>query len=331
MPQIVALIGVSEAHVEILRTLERVASFDAEVLIQGPTGAGKEVYARYLHDAGRRGRGPFVPINCGAVPSDLFENELFGHAEGAFTGARHRAEGLIAAAEGGTLFLDEVDSLAIPSQVKFLRFLQNREYRRLGETAVRRANVRIIAATNGNLEAQMEKGAFREDLYFRLRVIPIRVPALCERPEDVPALLVHFVHKYAGEYGVPPARLSLCATAALRTHTWPGNVREVENCIRYLTCLGLEREVELDDLPFRLPKGEIPPAEPTTSLKAAKRELIVRFEREYIEKALKESSGNITRAAQASGKDRRTFFELMRKHGLHHAEAALRGAAPTKR
>lgn len=320
----VALIGVSDAHAEILKRLERVAAFDAEVLIQGPTGAGKEMYARYLHQAGTRSRGPFVPLNCGAIPAELFENELFGHGEGAYTGARHRAEGLVAAAENGSLFLDEIDSLALSSQVKLLRFLQNREYRRLGETAVRKADVRIIAATNGHLEQQMERGAFREDLYFRLRVVPIRIPPLSERPEDVAVLLDHFSLLYAREYGVPELRFSPQAACALRCYNWPGNVREVENCVRYLTCLDLGRDVEVSDLPFRIPEPLAEHHEPAASLKEAKRDLILRFEREYIEKALKENEGNITRAAVASGKERRTFFELMRKHGIHAAETTLR-------
>jgi two-component system, NtrC family, response regulator GlrR len=328
MAERVALVGVSDSHAQILSRLERVAGFDAEVLIQGPTGAGKEVYARYLHQVGSRSRGPFVPLNCGAIPAELFENELFGHGEGAFTGARHRTEGLIAAAENGSLFLDEVDSLAMSSQVKLLRFLQNREYRRLGETVVRKANVRIIAATNGNLERQMEQGAFREDLYFRLRVVPIHVPPLCERPEDVEALLAHFGPLYAREYGVPQLHFSPAAASALRTYNWPGNVREVENCIRYLTCLDLGRDVEVCDLPFRPPSEPVVPEQQhasATSLKAAKRELVLRFEREYIEKVLKENEGNITRAAMASGKERRTFFELMRKHGINAAESAMHG------
>jgi len=325
MSERVALIGVSDAHVRILRKLERVAPFDAEVLIQGPTGTGKEMCARYLHQASGRSRGPFVPLNCGGIPAELFENELFGHAEGAFTGARQRAEGLVAAAENGSLFLDEIDSLPMPSQVKLLRFLQNREYRRLGETTVRKANVRIIAATNGDLERRMEEGAFREDLYFRLRVIPIHIPPLQERPEDVPALFAHFVPLYAREYGVQDARFSSCATNALRTYTWPGNVREVENCVRYLTCLALDREVEVPDLPFQVAESEAAHPELATSLKEAKRELILRFEREYIERALKENAGNIARAAMASGKERRTFFELMRKHGIQAAESSLRG------
>jgi DNA-binding NtrC family response regulator len=325
MPEQVALIGVSDAHVGIVRKLERVAAFDAEVLIQGPTGAGKEMYARYLHQVSGRSRGPFVPLNCGAIPAELFENELFGHGEGAYTGARQRSEGLVAAAENGSLFLDEIDSLPMPSQVKLLRFLQNREYRRLGETTVRKANVRIVAATNGDLERRMEDGAFREDLYFRLRVIPIRIPPLQERPEDVPALLAHFVPLYAREYGVPDARFSACAANALRAYSWPGNVREIENCVRYLTCLALDREVEVHDLPFHVGEAEAPRPEPAASLKQAKRELILRFEREYIERALQENGGNVTRAAMASGKERRTFFELMRKHGIHAAEHALGG------
>jgi transcriptional regulator with PAS, ATPase and Fis domain len=159
---------------------------DAEVLISGPSGVGKELYARYVHERSPRGTAAFVPVNCGALPVDLLENELFGHVKGAFTGARPHSEGVVVMAEGGTLFLDEVDSLALISQVKLLRFLQEKEYRRLGETRIRRANVRIIAATNTDLVDAVRDGRFREDLFFRLQVVPIEVPALRERPSDIP-------------------------------------------------------------------------------------------------------------------------------------------------
>ncbi|MGH8559594.1 MAG: sigma-54 factor interaction domain-containing protein, partial [Methylococcales bacterium] len=170
------LIGKSDKHCALLATINKIAVTDAEVLISGPTGVGKELYARFLHQASRRYGASFVAINCGAFPPDLFENELFGHVGGAFTGARPHSEGLVCEAEGGTLFLDEVDSLSLPCQVKLLRFIQEKEYRRLGETKLRRANIRIAAATNINLYEAVRNGRFREDLYFRLRVVPLEVP-----------------------------------------------------------------------------------------------------------------------------------------------------------
>ena len=176
-----------------------------------------------------RGRRRRCPVNCGALPVDLLENELFGHVGGAFTGARPQSDGLVAAAEGGTLFLDEVDALALVCQVKLLRFLQEKEYRRLGETRIRRANVRIIAATNTDLLAAVHDGCFREDLFFRLRVVPIEVPALRERPSDIPLLLEAYGSRYAETYKLPKIMISDTALKRLTSYVWPGNIRELEN------------------------------------------------------------------------------------------------------
>jgi transitional endoplasmic reticulum ATPase len=290
------------------------------ILLHGPPGAGKTLLAKAL---ARQSEANFIAVK-GPQLLTMWVGESERAVREVFRKARQAAPCII--------FFDEIDSLAMPSQVKLLRFLQNREYRRLGETNVRKANVRIVAATNGDLDRQMKEGTFREDLYFRLRVVPIRIPPLWERPEDVAALLDHFIPLYAREYCAGCVQFSPCAANALRTYTWPGNVREVENCVRYLTCLGLDRDVEVADLPFRIPENEAAHAEPATSLKEAKRELILRFEREYIERALKENAGNITRAAMASGKERRTFFELMRKHGIQGREAAgSEGVTPSPR
>jgi transcriptional regulator with GAF, ATPase, and Fis domain len=187
-----AIIGRSVQHCQLLEKLSKVASTDAEILFTGPSGVGKELYARYVHKCGPRQKSPFVAVNCGALPSELLENELFGHVGGAFTGARLQSEGLVAAAEGGMLFLDEVDSLPLISQVKLLRFLQEKEYRRLGETSIRRADIRVLAATNTDLVAAVREGKFRQDLFFRIRVIPVEVPPLNERPEDIAVLLEEF-------------------------------------------------------------------------------------------------------------------------------------------
>ena len=181
------LIGCSEVHERLLEMLAKVARTDAEVFISGPTGVGKELYARFIHENSGRRASPLVAVNCGSLAHELIDNELFGHVGGAFTGARPKSEGLVRAAEGGTLFLDEVDSLSTPSQVKLLRFLQEKEYRRLGETQVHRANVRILAAANVDLTQAIRRGRFREDLYFRLRVVPVEIPPLCERPDDIRA------------------------------------------------------------------------------------------------------------------------------------------------
>jgi two-component system, NtrC family, response regulator GlrR len=231
------LIGSSAVHRSLLERLAKFASTDAEILITGPTGVGKEQYAQYTHRQSHRAKAEFVPVNCGAIPDSLLENELFGHVGGAFTGARPQSEGLVAAAEGGTLFLDEVNTLSAPAQVKLLRFIQEKEYRRLGESRTRRANVRFIAATNADLLAAVKMGQFREDLFFRLRVIPIEVPALWKRPEDICPLIQQYTQHYAELYDLPVITLTELAWERMKTYLWPGNVRELENCIQYLTCL----------------------------------------------------------------------------------------------
>jgi len=317
----VPLVGCSAAHRDILERLARFAAVDAEILIAGSTGTGKELYARYVHQNSPRAKAAFVPVNCGAIPEALFENELFGHVGGAFTGAQPQSEGLAAAAEGGTLFLDEIDSLSLPGQVKLLRFIQEKEYRRLGESRIRRANVRFIAATNIDLLAAVHAGLFREDLFFRLRVIPIEVPPLWKRPEDIRPLFEEFLRRYAELYGVPSTTLSQGAWERVESYTWPGNVREVENCVQYLTFLQLDHSILAEELPLLSMEeehGEKPmhAAGMNASFQQSKRELLSLFEREYLEEALRKSKGNIAEAARASGKARRAFFELMRKHGV---------------
>jgi DNA-binding NtrC family response regulator len=319
------LIGRSMAHRALLEKISRIAPTDAEVLISGPSGVGKELYARHVHHCSRRRNAAFVPINCGALPTELFENEFFGHVGGAFTGARPHSEGLVAAAENGTLFLDEIDSLSLASQIKLLRYLEDGEYRRLGETQIRRSNVRFIAATNADLSQDIRAGRFREDLFFRVRVVPIEVPPLRGRREDIPPLLSAYVDYYARTYSLPKIRFSTAAIRVLETYSWPGNIRELKNCVQYLTCLRPERAVLPGELPLlsedqpggigitRTFMSERP-------LKEVKRELVSRFEREYLEDALRQSNGNIAQAARASGKPRRAFFELMKKYGIRPAD-----------
>ncbi|AKJ02905.1 Formate hydrogenlyase transcriptional activator [Archangium gephyra] len=283
---------------------------------------GKELYARRIHELSTRARASFIPVNCGALPPELFENELFGHAGGAFTGARTRAVGLVAEAHQGTLFLDEIDSLPLAGQVKLLRFIQQKEYRPLGDTRLHRSDVRIIAATNADLVAEVKKGRFRFDLFFRLRVLPIWVPPLKERREDIPLLLQHFIHRYASEYGKALLTFSEAALQRLWEYDWPGNIRELENCARYLLCTHGGSVVEAEDLPTLqdfAPEPSAPPppsSSPHETFQAAKRRVVSAFERQYLEASLRAHDGNIAAAARASGKHRRAFFELMRRHGL---------------
>ena len=317
----VGLVGRSSIHRGILERLAKFACSDAEILITGPTGVGKELYARYVHRQSPRAKFDFVPVNCGAIPDSLLENELFGHVGGAFTGALPQSQGLAMSAEGGTLFLDEIDSLTLPGQVKLLRFIQEKEYRRLGESRTRKANVRFIAATNVDLVSAVHAGRFREDLFFRLRVIPIEVPALWKRPEDIRPIFEEYMRHYGELYSLPLAALSDGAWERVQSYSWPGNVRELENCVQYLTCLQLDHLVQADELPLLSTEEEegttpVTPEHASASFQESKRELVNLFEREYLEDALRKSKGNIAEAARASGKARRAFFELMRKHGV---------------
>lgn len=341
------IVHASESQRLLLERLEKVASTDAEILISGPSGVGKELYAAYVHEVSHRRDKPFVAVNCANLSEEMLENEIFGHARGAFTGAQSSAHGIAASADGGTLFLDEIDALPLPCQAKILRFAQLREYRRLGETFLRRTDVRLIAASNVDLLARVRAGQFREDLYFRLRVVPVEVQSLAERSEDIPVLLAYFVDKYARDYGVPPIRLTPAAERQLLLYPWPGNVRELENCIRCLTCLRLDQPVVVDDLPL-LAVEPRPPPEPAPArdpaarerprmseldtpwsesepagkdltdlpLKEAKSMIVAGFERIYIDSALQAAGGNVAEAARRSGKNRRAFFELMRRYGV---------------
>jgi DNA-binding NtrC family response regulator len=336
------IVHASESQRVLLERLDRVAPTDAEILISGPSGVGKELYAAYVHAASPRRDKPFVAVNCANLSEDMLENEIFGHARGAFTGAQASADGIAASADGGTLFLDEIDALPLACQAKILRFTQMREYRRLGETFLRRSDVRLIAASNVDLLARVRSGQFREDLYFRLRVIPVEVPSLAARPDDIPVLLAHFIDKYARAYAVPAIELSAAAECHLHLYPWPGNVRELENCVRCLTCLRLGRPVLVEDLPLLslgpdeaepapgLLRGAAPrPAEPDTPwseaeaagltdlpLKEAKSMIVEGFERIYLDSALQAAGGNVAEAARRSGKHRRAFFELMRRYGV---------------
>ncbi|HEX5749553.1 MAG TPA: sigma-54 dependent transcriptional regulator [Archangium sp.] len=319
------ILGTSGTHAQLLEFVASAASSDAEVLIQGPSGVGKELYARRIHELSARAQAAFVPVNCGALPADLFENELFGHAHGAFTGARTRSNGLAAEAHQGTLFLDEIDSLPLASQVKLLRFIQLKEYRPLGDPRLRHSDARIIAATNADLVTAVREGRFRADLFFRLRVLPLVVPPLRERREDIPALLEHFLRRYAAEYGKPPVSFSRQALQHLYAYDWPGNIRELENCVRYLLCTRSGGTVHPEELPLLSHlEQETAAASPPESAAAlhqetfqsAKRRVVSAFERQYLQRTLQAHHGNIAAAARASGKHRRAFFELMRRHGL---------------
>ncbi|MEW8029103.1 MAG: sigma-54 dependent transcriptional regulator [Candidatus Thiodiazotropha sp.] len=318
----------NKQHRALLEKLARFAKSTAEILISGPTGVGKELYASYIHANSPRSGKPFVAVNCANLSAEVFENEIFGHARGAYTSAVNSANGIAVAADGGTLFLDEIDSLPLPCQAKILRFAQFREYRRLGESFTRKCDVRLITASNKDLSERVRAGTFRSDLFFRLRVVPVEIPPLAQRKEDIPALLEYFSVRYAKDYGLQPVTIGTAARERLMAYPWPGNVRELENCVRYLTCLGFDRPVLPRDLPLL---DEAPMAADTVldsdfkqevtdlvdlPLKEAKSRVVEGFERMYIDEVLRDTGGNVTKAARTSGKHRRAFFELMRRYGI---------------
>ena len=306
-------IGSAPSFLATVEKIPRVASCDATVLIVGDTGTGKELCARAIHYLSGRAKKAFMPVNCGAIPAELFENELFGHEPGAFTDARQSKRGLISETEGGTLFLDEVESLPHPAQVKLLRLLQERQYRPIGGN-YRKADIRVVAATNQNLPALMKTGAFREDLFYRLKVITLSLPALCDRKEDILPLATRFLKNAAEEYGRPVKQFSASAKRKLLSYTWPGNVRELENVVRGAVALACGPIIRGHDLELTVRASAHQPM--VESLRESKAHLIEEFERTYLEETLVASNGNISKAARLAGKDRRSFFALLKKYNL---------------
>lgn len=306
------LIGESDTFLAEMEKIPLIAKCDASVLISGETGTGKELCARAIHYLSARARQSFIPVNCGAIPSELVENELFGHASGAFTGAKTAQPGLIQEADGGTLFLDEIDCLPLAAQVKLLRFLQEKEYKPLGATKLCKANLRVIAATNTNCETALKEGKLRQDLYYRLNVIQLALPSLRERGEDVPLLAQHFLAKYATEFNKPIKGFSSDALQKLILHKWPGNVRELEHIIMRAVVLSERPVIHAANLTI---SGWDTPAL-TESFQEAKNRMVEQFEKSYIKGLLITHHGNITRAAQAARKNRRAFWQLIRKHRI---------------
>ncbi len=306
------LIGQSPGFLLQVEKIPLIARCEANVLIGGETGSGKEVYARAIHYCSARASGPFVPVNCGAIPVDLVENELFGHQSGAYTGAVSLQTGLIEAASGGTLLLDEIDCLPMLAQVKLLRFLQEKEYRPLGSAKMRQADVRIIAASNLNLEETVASGKLRQDLYYRLNIISLTLPPLRERREDIPLLAQHFLVKYANEFANEVVEISPEALHSLMMYGWPGNVRELEHVIERAVLLCKGSILRGSDVAI----GSTQPGVCQESLQQAKAREIARFEKGYVEALLRVSGGNITRAALVAKKNRRAFWQLIQKHQI---------------
>ncbi|MBW2240878.1 MAG: sigma-54-dependent Fis family transcriptional regulator [Deltaproteobacteria bacterium] len=312
------LIGRSDAMREVFRTIERLARSPATVLIQGESGTGKELAARALHDLSPRASGPFVPVNCAAIPDTLMESELFGHERGAFTDARDRRIGKFEAASGGTLFLDEIGELAPGPQAKLLRALQERVIERVGGSQMIEVDVRILAATNRNLEREVQEGRFREDLYYRIHVVPLSLPPLRERREDIKLLGERFLKKARERDGRGPARISRDAQLALERHRWPGNVRELENVIERAVTLCDSEILQQEDLPEALARGARTETlrESLQSGQLSLENTVASFEQELLREALDRTDWNQTRAAEALGLTRRLLKIKMDKHGL---------------
>ncbi|QRK08639.1 sigma-54-dependent Fis family transcriptional regulator [Archangium violaceum] len=329
------LIGGSPAITQVRAHIARVAPSDATVLVLGESGTGKELAARLLHGLSRRAHGPFVAVNCGALPPELLESELFGHVKGAFTGATQSREGLFGAARGGTLFLDEVGEAPPSVQVKLLRVLQERRYTRVGSSTEEEADVRVVAATNRDLREEVEVRRFREDLYYRLCVVPITMPSLRERPEDIPLLAQLFLERAAAHNGMRVPRLSADALQILRDYSWPGNVRELLNVMEAAVLLAASEELRAEHLIHLVqpsPRSEHPSAEEsapgastprllgTEAPLPTLREARDAFERDYLIEALRRCGGNVSAAARMAGRNRTDFYELLRRHGLSAAD-----------
>ncbi len=302
------IIGASRPMQELFKLIARAARNTSTVLITGESGTGKEVFARAIHDLSER-KGPFVPVNCAAIPAELIESELFGHTGQAFTGAKQARAGLFETAEGGTLFLDEVGELPLAMQPKLLRVLQEGTVRRVGADRERIVNVRVVAATNRDLEKEVAEGRFREDLYWRLNVIHLHTPPLRERPFDIPLLVEHFLNKLAERAGLPTLNVSPEALAVLTAYSWPGNVRELENVLERAAALADGPTLTHDDLPERVRSS----GKTSVLLSRAREQRLSlhELEKEYIIETLRMTGGNKSRAAEILGFDRRTLHRKL--------------------
>jgi transcriptional regulator with PAS, ATPase and Fis domain len=314
------VVGLSESLVEVYRVIDRVADTTCTILITGESGTGKELVARAVHRVSPRAPKAFVAVNCGAIPEALLESELFGHARGAFTGAHANKVGRIALAEGGTLFLDEIGEMPMSLQVKLLRVLQAREYSPVGDNRTLKADVRIVAATNVNLESAVQAGTFREDLYYRLNVIHLNVPALRERPEDVPLLVQHFLKKAKERVGrANIGGVSRAAAQILADYQWPGNVRELENTVERAVLLCQGELIEPKDLPQRLcglgVEKRVSPRLPDVGLDL--RNAVESFENQLIRQALERTKWNKKQAASLLGLNRTTLVEMLKRKRIN--------------
>ncbi|MBL7716289.1 MAG: sigma-54-dependent Fis family transcriptional regulator [Bdellovibrionales bacterium] len=305
------MIGKSQAMTQIYDLVRRVAQTQANVLITGESGTGKEMVARGIHESGPRAKKPFVAINCSAIPDGLLESELFGHAKGSFTGATQKKKGLFEEAAGGTLFLDEIGDMNIQLQAKLLRVIQERKIRPVGETQSKDIDLRIIAATHKDLKTAVQAGHFREDLFYRLSVIPVVIPPLRQRKEDIPLLAENFIKKFSAANQLQPRALTQRAMRKLLDHSWHGNVRELENVIERAVVLSSSTTIDEKDIPLQEPI----PAEVTNQETPNELMTIMELEKRYIRNVLEKTGGRKDQAAQILGINRRTLYRKEREYG----------------
>jgi DNA-binding NtrC family response regulator len=337
-----SMIGKSRAMARVYEMIDKVAPTDVTVLVRGESGTGKELVARAIHFRSPRARGPFIAVNCAAVSRELVESELFGHEKGAFTGAVARREGKFEAADGGTLFLDEIGDMPLETQAKLLRVLQEKRFERIGGNQSLAVDVRIIAATNQDLEAMVRQGKFREDLYYRIKVVEVRLAPLRERPEDIPLLVQHFLKDACQRFNVPLKQLTPEAMRACTERAWKGNVRSLKAAVEQAVILASGSEITPADLfSTTTPDGDgaaVPPSQAAAvapggaelldsglTFREAKEKFVGEWEREYFIRALRSTGGNISRAAERTGMYRQSFQQKMRELGITLADLGFGG------
>lgn len=323
-----SIIGTSPAFERTLERTRKVALTDANVLITGESGTGKEVFARLVHETSERSDGPFVPVDCAALPEGLLESELFGHVEGAFTGAVSGRDGLIVEADGGTLFLDEIGELSVALQSKLLRVLEERKVRRLGDSRLLDVDARLISATNVNLREALDRGDFREDLYYRLNVVELQLPALRNRAGDIPLLIGHFFEEFAASTGKDIPEVSPEAWKILERYRWPGNIRQLRNVAHRLVVLDEDGLITAADLPGEIQSTEDEPSRglevgdtpPQLDYEAAREEATLSFRTAYLRRLLAAHDGNVSQAARTAGVHRRTLYRWMAEVDEHRKD-----------
>ena len=316
------MVGTSPLFVQVLRQIKKIARCDATVLIEGETGTGKEMAARAVHYLSDRRDFPFIPVNCGAIPDNLLENELFGHEKGAYTDAKNAQKGLVWQADRGTIFFDEVETFSPKGQFVLLRFLEDLVFKPLGSEKLRKADVRITAASNEKLQDLVDQGRFRKDLFYRIDIMSIELPPLSQRTGDIELLAEYFLNKYKRQYGQPEKKLSPETIQWMENYNWPGNIRELENLIHRTFLLTDGPIIHMDRTVNRPKDRRINSPDRRQkpfigySLSEAKKKMVDQFEKKYLTRLIREADGNVTKAAKLAGKERRTLGKLLKKHNI---------------